>query len=406
MPALSDVIKILDVHYQINYVSIQFELTRSPRALIEICSEKLQPQCHTYNVRQRSNAHHHCTCYVLKNTGGWERLGAAFGRNLTVRDLRLSRRGDYNNVSEKVFQCIEALYRGIQTNTTINKLEIYLDLFPCDGSLPTLNLQEAQFKESLKHLELKGEQVISTDQCVMIQSFIESTTLEKFRICHLLEFERDNVSVRMLILACANVKRLELHCESAFHYDSVALLLGNPRSMLSEMNIGWIKDTDGLSSIAEGLANNSTLRTLCLSYSGDWGPMAKALCDTSTIQRIITSNHTLESIWGNRYGLPPLIRNYLKLNSETNKELVIRKKISLYYFRGEYDVSTFETMDIKCLPRVLAMIGGGQTIDNAEVLRKDDKINQYSAIFRMLKCIPYLCSASSKDEAMQVNGVS
>ena len=54
-------------------------------------------------------------------------------------------------------------------------------------------------------------------------------------------------------------------------------------------------------------------------------------------------------------------------------------------------------LNVKCLPRVFGMIGGGETNRNAAILRNKDMLNQQSALFRMLKCIPELCNVSSRD---------
>ena len=54
-------------------------------------------------------------------------------------------------------------------------------------------------------------------------------------------------------------------------------------------------------------------------------------------------------------------------------------------------------MDMKCLVRVLAMIGGGETNRNAVIFKEEDAIYGQSAIFRLLKCVPDLCNVSSRD---------
>ena len=46
------------------------------------------------------------------------------------------------------------------------------------------------------------------------------------------------------------------------------------------------------------------------------------------------------------------------------------------------------------------MIGGGETNRNAAIFREEDAINQQSAIFRLLKCIPDICNVSSRDASL------
>eukprot|EP00956_Cyclotella_meneghiniana_P034821 scaffold108453_cov38-Cyclotella_meneghiniana.AAC.2 len=329
----------------------------------------------------------------------WERLGAAIGRNATVYYLSMVRDGladliENIHISRKLFQCMEAFYRGLQLNTSIEVLDISMDLFPFDGSLPTLNLQEVRFKKSLKELRLEGPRgTINDNQSAMIESILESTSLETFNVCNC-TFETDTAFSRV-ILACSKTASLIVRCGSLSQYDSVAALLRDPRSILSLIYFDGDIDERGLSTIATGLTNNTTLRKLHFyRYSGDWRPMVKALCDTSSIEQIIASNHTLESV-SNR-NVPYHFQDYLTLNTSTNKEQVIRTKIARYYFQGDFDLSTLANMDMKCFPRVLAMIGGGEMNCNAATFRGVDTINQQSAIFRILKCIPGLCNVSSR----------
>ena len=83
-------------------------------------------------------------------------------------------------------------------------------------------------------------------------------------------------------------------------------------------------------------------------------PIAKALCETSSIEQIIASNHTLESI---TFGsVTPIIQECLTLNKKTNRELVIRTKIARYYFQVEFDVSTLASRDAKCLPIIVVVL--------------------------------------------------
>eukprot|EP00956_Cyclotella_meneghiniana_P028070 scaffold64495_cov38-Cyclotella_meneghiniana.AAC.2 len=356
----------------------------------------------------------------LRQCSHWERLGAAIGHNTTVRKLELRRNFNSlaglmdrtNDVNAEVHQCIELLLRGIQSNASINDLVIDMDLFPCDGSLPALNLQDAQFKEELKSLRLEGHQTINDNQSVMIESFLESTSLKELFIENLALKNSSVTAFRRIIMACSKVEELHLCCSSISQCAAVANLMEDSRSVLSNLTIHGSMDRESLSAIAAGLANNTALKYLYIEYSGETSPVAKVLCDTSSIERVIASNHTLESIilFCN---VNPIIQKYLSLNKNTNKELVIRTKIARYYFRGEFDVSTFASMDAKCLPRVLAMIGGGesyQTNQNAVGFQAEDAIYQQSAIFRLLKRIPDICNVSSrcvgKDVGLEVSDVS
>ena len=237
----------------------------------------------------------------------------------------------------------------------------------------------------------------------MIEMFLESTLLEEFTMV-ILDFESaDLTAFRRIILACSRIEELTVEHMSLSQSlcDSVASLLRDPTSILSKIYLFGPINKEGLSTIAAGLVNNTTLKNLNFAHNSNSSPIDQVLCDTSSIERIIASNHTLEST--DCKNMPPHLKDYLRLNKETDKELVIRTKIARYYFQGEFNVSTFASMDMKCLLRVLAMIGGGETNRNAAIFRKGHAVHQQSAIFRLLKCLPDLCNVSSRD-ACQIDG--
>eukprot|EP00956_Cyclotella_meneghiniana_P005563 scaffold7160_cov52-Cyclotella_meneghiniana.AAC.1 len=344
---INEVINLLDEeHSPVEALSIELSLVldhQSQHACLEMdwCTSHLREYRHDF-----------------EHVSEWVQLGAALGRNTTVRKLELQgmygimiNANETNLINAEVYQCIEALFRGIQLNTSIQKLRIDLGLFPC-------NVRES------------------------------------------IEMDRNasDTAFQRILFVCSKVKKLEVRCVSLSQYAAVASLMGDSRSILSDLTIHGSMDRESLSAIAAGLVNNTALKYLYIEYSGEMSPVAKVLCDTSSIERVIASNHTLESIilFCN---VNPIIQKYLTLNKNTNKELVIRTKIARYYFQGEFDISTFASMNVKCLPRVLAMIGGGesyQTNQNAVRFRKKDAIYQQSAIFRLLKCIPDICNVSSR----------
>ena len=128
------------------------------------------------------------------------------------------------------------------------------------------------------------------------------------------------------------------------------------------------------------MASNTTLKKLLLSNNDlETSKFERLLCNTSSIEAIHNSNHTLQQI--EPYPCP-FLKDYLELNKDTNKDKVIRTKIARYYFRGEFDISQFVNMNVKLLPKVMAMIEG-------------DDISRRDAIYHLLKSIPDLCTFPS-----------
>eukprot|EP00956_Cyclotella_meneghiniana_P015961 scaffold24882_cov38-Cyclotella_meneghiniana.AAC.2 len=352
-------------------------------------------------VSNRNGIIRHALHHELDDVDGWNQLGAAIGRSkITLRKLELNLDEDYNmNISNEGFRCIEALFRGLQSISSIQDFRINTEFLSNGGTLPLFDMQGARFKRSLKRLMLFSyDNAITDDQSDVIGSFLESTSLERCNVRYCIFDVTNEESFRRIMLACSKVKYLAVEFTSLSQSAAVAELLADPRSILSEISIFGNIDKERLSTIAAGLVDNTTLKCMYLhDYSEDWSPMIAALCNTSSIERIIASNHTFKEVSSEKNNAPILLQDYLTLNEETNKSLVIRTKIARYYFRGDFDISTFASMDVKCLPRMLTMIGGGETNSNAVTFRKEDAIHQVSAIFRLLKCIPDLCNISSRD---------
>ena len=107
---------------------------------------------------------------------------------------------------------------------------------------------------------------------------------------------------------------------------SLATLVESERSCLKVLDLGSIRDADEQSAIlANALANNTSLTHLGIGYgipkAGEEA-FSKLLCDTSSINTIYSSNHTLEVIGDIEDGGEPepshdSIKRYLMLNRNT-----------------------------------------------------------------------------------------
>ena len=143
------------------------------------------------------------------------------------------------------------------------------------------------------------------------------------------------------------------------------------------------------------------LRALDIPEYDPHGYFAKALCDSSSIENILNSNHTLteipdwevlgeselsesESVFQFKCEHDIIVANCLELNENMDKDKVIREKIARYYFVGDFDVSPLARLPVSVVPSVLGMIND------------DDALYCQSAIFRLLKSIPDLCNVGSR----------
>ena len=90
-----------------------------------------------------------------------------------------------------------------------------------------------------------------------------------------------------------------------------------------------------------------------------WNALSTILCDTSTIESIYFSNHTLR---GGLYEANGDIASYLQLNENANKVEVARQKILRYHFKnGEDNIDELVDMELNVLPQVMSWMGRDYT---------------------------------------------
>eukprot|EP00956_Cyclotella_meneghiniana_P041432 scaffold226867_cov36-Cyclotella_meneghiniana.AAC.1 len=338
--------------------------------------------------------------YELRNRDQWDVLGKAIGRSPTIRTLTLLQRvGDGDEeliVSDEEYQCLQLFYRGIQSNSSIEDL-VFFSFSSNDEILPTFNLIDAQFKEKLKSIKLIGDAPITNNQSVMISSVLENTSLKSLSVKS--ELPPSESASRRLILACANVEELTVECSNTSQFNAVAELLRNPTSILGELILldtvmAYAAYHNNLSTVVAGLAGNVTLKRLSFppASASVVNLIRKLLCDNTSIENIYNSNHTLEEFSPlNLRGFPEahILKDLLELNTNTNEEEIIHRKIARYYFVGDFALSPFFNMKTSALPKVLAMIEGSAN-------------SRRSAIFRLLRSIPDLCNVTSREVIAEV----
>ena len=148
--------------------------------------------------------------------------------------------------------------------------------------------------------------------------------------------------------------------------DVLANFLIDPNCNLLHLDLGGRNDidNDGVSTLANSLSNNTTMKQLYLRGN----PIdrrvddvfSKVLCNTSNIDSIYSSNHTLGVlILEHRKG--EQLASLLNMNRDTNKSNVAIKKILKYHPRDidmepffEWNMEGDGERDLKALPYVVA----------------------------------------------------
>lgn len=324
--------------------------------------------------------------YSFRSFDIWERLGKAFENTEADYWLRLIC-GAHEvgvEINEESRRSLTTFFDGLKNNTSVESLYLDLDLYP-DSRFPAFDLVHfARNNKNFIDCALLSDEPVTHEQSFVISNMLEVASLETFSIIEC-NFGISNESAyRRIILACLNVKTLMLLCRTPSQYVALGALLVHPSAVVSVLHLRK-NCNEGIASVITSLRHNTTLRKWIIDMNDDDNHlMASVLCDTSSLESIQQSNHTLESV--GLFSIFMKVSELLELNENTNKEKVIRTKISRYYFAESFDTSPFAKMPISVVPEVMGMIEGNE---------------QYccNAIFRVLQGIPDLCNVASRTEA-------
>jgi len=176
---------------------------------------------------------------------------------------------------------------------------------------------------------------------------------------------------------------VHLHIESPSRLTAAAFsevigstILPYPSSRLITLHIKklgtWIKEgMNGLvSSVAEGLRVNTTLQELVLKgYRGFVSvlPIVASLCDPSSIESIVNSNHTLKSVYFTKdYRFrrcrkemeeTDLLMKCVDINvSGKSRNDIIQKKVVHFHMTTNFDVTQLDNLPLTALPNLLAIL--------------------------------------------------
>ena len=179
---------------------------------------------------------------------------------------------------------------------------------------------------------------------------------------------------------------------------AIATLLDNPNCNLQHLdllsnNIG----NEGAITIANSLANNTTLQKLILSHnpfdqSVVEESFCKVLCNTSSINSTYSSNHMLKKIVLTS-GTGPQLVSLLKINKGTNKSHVAMKKILKYHPNIDmgpmFEWDAEDEQSLKALPYVISWFErAGKAVSAFPGYNIEEQ--KLDAIFQFARAMPLL----------------
>lgn len=292
--------------------------------------------------------------------------------------------GDPLAVTER---CINSFVAGVKHNKSIVVAKIELTgLSINDLSYFILN------NKALKTLVLASRERVTLMQSAILSEAISSAQLEEVNIRHC-RFRNDEAFERILgACSSSSVKILDVPGKHDWQCTEVAALLRGPaKNVIRELRMGFLHFRNALDQKEDMTTNIALNNYLCFAgkrASHQILDLEKLLCNSSSLESISNSNHTLECVTLVREGLSPYLlgkraEKYLEFNRNPDKTKVIHDKIRWFYFVGQFDVSLFLDLPASILPEVMSKIKG------------KDKL-KLSAVYRLLQSIPYLCNVSQR----------
>jgi len=374
--------------------------------------------------------------FNTRDSGDYDKLGTAIGNNNHLKILHVSNL--YNNVTLNTLN--KRFYDGIRHNASIT--ELYLNCITINRSQNTIRyncvhdiddgdcnnifdvaleiLKACQEKNILTKLHIHTMPLVGSGEQIMADILRGFTNLRQLTFVYseltddqllpMVEAIRGYTLIEMLEIAHNNIG--DTGCEAL-------ATLRNVRSLCIAANRNM--SNEGLISIVNSLSENKNLREL--NFNRDnlralEDDFSRALCNTSSINDIYLSNHTLESVSKKSViefflddVLPGRVASLLEMNKKTNKRHVAIEKILLHHppidMEPLFDLSLEEDdsgQDLKALPHVISWFetAAEAIIEDNKLSANDLEIKKISAIYQFVTAMPMLfIPASHHDKGVE-----
>lgn len=270
-----------------------------------------------------------------------------------------------------------AVVNALANNTTLR----WLNLHSCniDDQVATALGTVLATNDTLKYLDIGSTDFVTSAGWRGFSECLQSPNcgLEKISMGFSRITNEGIAAVGSALSNNSTLKSLESYSCSLVSFSgwrSFALCLRNPDSALEELKLGGNSINDEvMSAFADTLVYNTSLRRLVVSKNSGlttvgWAALANALCNTSSIEAICSSNHVLcgdlsqfyYDYWNfsDFYYEQSLLVELLELNEGRCKIEVSRRKVIQYYFlEGSANLNDFIGMELAMLPRAMAWSG-------------------------------------------------
>jgi len=263
--------------------------------------------------------------------GDYQRLGVSIGKNKFITKLDVAEEIATETVAN------DDLIAGLKHNSSIEELRLVcgnVDIVQ-DGIGDQILKVYQEKNNQLKCLELWDCNLRIRREHAITKTLKYCNNLQKIRLTYC------NITDDQLVPIIEAVRGRKLLEQLSFYGNSIGnaaceaiatTLLEDPNSNicsldLRENNIGNV----GATAIANGLVNNTKLRSLYLKFDAEDNPMnnvqdafSRVLCNTSSVGNTYSSNHILSFL---EIDMDDRLYGLLELNEDTNKQHVAIIKI-------------------------------------------------------------------------------
>ena len=169
-----------------------------------------------------------CRCQVRLNTG-----------RLSIRDP------PQGPINDQYYQCIQSIYRGIESNTSITSLRVDLESMgiPVNESLPRFNFQDAPITLNVEKLEFGNRysddiNLTDDDSTLIIQALRSFSQVKSLDISCL---PINESAFPRIISACPYpMNSLNISCDTAHHCSTLAVYFQSNRLLVSSLEVGKV----------------------------------------------------------------------------------------------------------------------------------------------------------------------
>jgi hypothetical protein len=328
---------------------------------------------------------------------GWATLETTFmgwGRNSKLKKLDLP----FNDIDDEGLQ---SLLRGIANCRNLVVLKLLFNNQITVAGLRSLSDFFQSKSCILESLNLDGVGIGNEGAMVLATGLVDYKVLKHLDLSDNAIGDEGILALVSGLTTAANTSLETLYLSgNAFTtagIRSLSTLILSERSTLKELSINYMRiDDDGVSILADALTNNTSLERLVLDLDGSTiavrNTFSRLLCDTSSINNIYLSNHTLHTI-GRWYDEEIDCGKYFALNSRflpKYRYLVPMCKI-LTHHPNLADMEPFYQWKLKFLPMIAdwfqrASPCQGYFEESAETFQS----RELSAMYRFIRGVPLL----------------